>query len=75
MPPLNVTWMRQGLEAREATLYLGDEEADVPALQEAGLGIAMGNAPDRVKQAARAVTGPNTADGWAEAISAHVLAG
>ncbi|MFZ5823163.1 MAG: Cof-type HAD-IIB family hydrolase [Bacillota bacterium] len=60
---------------REATLYLGDEEADMPALQEAGLGIAMGNAPDRVKQAARVVTGPNTADGWADAIEEHVLAG
>lgn len=60
---------------REATLYLGDEEADVPALLEAGLGVAMGNAPDRVKQAAQAVTLPNTEDGWAEAIDAHVLAG
>jgi len=58
---------------REQVLYLGDEEADVPALQEAGLGIAMGNAPERVKRAAGAVTGTNRADGWAEAIERHVL--
>ncbi len=58
---------------REQLLYLGDEEADVPALQEAGLGIAMGNAPERVKRAAGAVTGANTADGWAEAVDRYVL--
>lgn len=60
---------------REQTLYLGDEEADMPALQEAGLGIAMGNAPDRVKAVAGALTLSNAEEGWAEAIAAHVLAG
>lgn len=57
-----------------ATIALGDEENDIPALAEAGLGIAMGNASDRVKAAADAVTGPHTADGWAEAIERYALA-
>jgi hydroxymethylpyrimidine pyrophosphatase-like HAD family hydrolase len=56
---------------REATMALGDEENDLSALAAAGLGIAMGNASDRVKAAAGAVTGPNTADGWAEAVERH----
>jgi Cof subfamily protein (haloacid dehalogenase superfamily) len=57
------------------TLALGDEENDIPLLQAAGLGIAMGNATDQAKRAARLVAGPNTADGWAEAVETHVLAG
>lgn len=58
---------------REQTLALGDEENDVPALQAAGLGIAMGNAPAAVKAAAGAIAGPNTMEGWAEAIRDYVL--
>jgi len=57
------------------TAALGDDENDLPLLQAAGLGIAMGNAPDSVKAVAAATTGPNTADGWAEAIWRHVLDG
>lgn len=60
---------------REATVALGDEENDLSALAAAGLGIAMGNAPERVKAAAGAVTGPNSADGWAEAVEKYCLAG
>jgi len=59
----------------EQTVALGDEENDIPALLSAGLGIAMGNAPERVQRAAGVVTGSNTADGWAEAIERYVLAG
>jgi HAD superfamily hydrolase (TIGR01484 family) len=60
---------------RHETIALGDEENDMPALGAAGLGIAMGNATERVKAAAGAVTGPNTADGWAEAVERHALGG
>jgi Cof subfamily protein (haloacid dehalogenase superfamily) len=60
---------------REATIALGDEENDLSALAAAGLGIAMGNAAERVKAAASAVTGPHTADGWAEAVERYALAG
>lgn len=58
---------------REAIIYLGDAEADMPALAEAGLGVAMGNAPDRVKAVAGSITRSNSEDGWVEAIAAHVL--
>lgn len=56
-----------------ATVALGDEENDVPALQMAGLGIAMGNASRHAKAAAAVRTGPHRADGWAAAIERYVL--
>ena len=39
----------------------------------AGFSIAMGQAPESVKSAAMAVTGPNSADGFAQAVRAFVL--
>lgn len=56
------------------TLALGDDENDIPLLQAAGLGVAMGNALDEVKGVAGAVTGTNAEDGWAAAIERYVLA-
>ncbi len=55
------------------TMALGDSGNDVSMLQVAGLGVAMGNAPDDVKAAARAVTLSNTADGAAIAIERYAL--
>ncbi|MFZ5827568.1 MAG: HAD family hydrolase [Bacillota bacterium] len=54
---------------------IGDDENDIPFLSAAGLGIAMGNAVDEVKAVAGAVTGSNTADGWATAMERFVFAG
>ena len=59
--------------AVEETAALGDMPNDISMLAAAGLSIAMGNAPDDVRDAAMVVTGPNTHDGWAEAIETHVL--
>ncbi len=59
--------------AVEETAALGDMPNDISMLAIAGLSIAMGNAPDDVQQAAMVVTGPNTRDGWAEAIETHIL--
>lgn len=47
------------------TVAFGDAENDIPMLQAAGIGVAMGNAADIVKAAADAVTGSNNADGIA----------
>ncbi len=54
-------------------MALGDSGNDVPMLRAAGFGVAMGNAPDDVKAAAKAVTRSNTEDGAAIAIEKYVL--
>lgn len=53
---------------------IGDEINDLPMIRGAGLGIAMGNAVDAVKQAAGKRTSPNTQSGVALAIG-HILSG
>ena len=52
---------------------IGDMRNDIPMLREAGLGIAMGNAPPAVVSSAHVQTGPNTATGWADAIDKFIL--
>jgi Cof subfamily protein (haloacid dehalogenase superfamily) len=64
---------RLGL-ARDEIAVLGDMHNDLDMFAEAGFPIAMGNAPDDVKRAAKGTTGSNDADGWAEAIDRYVLA-
>ena len=57
----------------ENILAIGDSDNDISMLRQAGLGIAMGNAPDFVKSAADAVTESNLNDGAAIAIEQFVL--
>lgn len=57
--------------SREETIAIGDGWNDVPMLQYAGLGIAMGNAPDEIKALADEVTLSNDEDGVAVALSKH----
>lgn len=52
---------------------LGDYTSDIPMLRAAGLGIAMGNAPRQVREAADRVADSNDADGAAKAIRAFIL--
>lgn len=52
---------------------IGDAENDIDMLQWAGMGIAMGQAPERVKAAARFVTDSIDDDGCAKAIERWVL--
>ena len=59
--------------SREQTLALGDSGNDETMLRQAGLGVAMGTAPDIVKAAAAAVTEPNEHDGAAIAIERYAL--
>ena len=53
---------------REETIAIGDGYNDIPMLEFAGLGIAMGNACETVKAAADAVTDTNDNDGVAKAL-------
>ena len=57
----------------EQVMAVGDYDNDVPMLQAAGLGVAMGNAPDHVKKRADQVTLSNNEDGLAKAIEKYVL--
>ncbi|WP_068621305.1 Cof-type HAD-IIB family hydrolase [Paenibacillus tuaregi] len=48
---------------REEIIAFGDNYNDIDMLQFAGLGVAMGNAPDEVKAAADVITSSNDEDG------------
>ncbi|MBQ3194553.1 MAG: HAD family phosphatase [Oscillospiraceae bacterium] len=51
-----------GLEPRQAVAF-GDSDVDVDMLQYCGFGVAMGNAPRQVKEAADYVTASNDQEG------------
>lgn len=57
----------------ENTMALGDSGNDESMLKKAGLGVAMGNAPDFIKAIADAVTETNENDGAAMAIEHYAL--
>lgn len=59
--------------AREEVMALGDSYNDLAMIEWAGLGVAMGNARDEVKQAAAYVTHSNEEEGVAEALYKFVL--
>lgn len=52
---------------------LGDNSNDLEMLLYAGLGVAMGNALDIVKERADYITDTNDNDGWAKAIEKFIL--
>lgn len=56
----------------EQTMAFGDDLNDITMLQEAGIGVAMGNADDEVKRAADYVTADCNSSGVARAIK-HFL--
>jgi hydroxymethylpyrimidine pyrophosphatase-like HAD family hydrolase len=58
---------------RESAVAIGDSENDLDIVGAAGMGIAMGNACDALKAAAKAVTGFAGQGGVAEAIKRYVL--
>lgn len=60
---------------QEEVMAIGDSNNDLDMLRYAGWGVAMGNAADKVKAAARFVTARNDEDGVAEAVIKYVLCG
>ena len=57
----------------EQTMAIGDSGNDEAMLRAAGLSVAMGNAPDRIRAMAHYVTDTNTNDGAAKAIERFCL--
>lgn len=58
----------------ENVMAVGDSLNDIAMITEAGVGIAMGNAQETVKEAADDITGTNRENGVAQAIQKWVLA-
>lgn len=58
---------------REEVITLGDAGNDLHMIEYAGLGIAMGNAFDEVKEVANYITDTNENDGVAKAIEKFIL--
>lgn len=61
-----------GIDASEV-MALGDNENDLPMIQFAGVGIAMGNATENIKKAASFITSSNDEHGVAVAIEKFIL--
>ena len=54
-------------------MTIGDNYNDIPMIETAGLGVAMGNAPTEVKTCANKVTDSNDQNGVSKAIKLYVL--
>ncbi|MDR1918562.1 MAG: Cof-type HAD-IIB family hydrolase [Tannerellaceae bacterium] len=58
----------------EAVVAIGNGVCDIGMIQMAGLGIAMGNADERVKRCTDYTTASNEEDGVARAVEEHIIA-
>jgi Cof subfamily protein (haloacid dehalogenase superfamily) len=58
---------------REEVICIGDNENDLTMIQYAGLGIAMGNSDEEIKEIADYITATNNEDGVAKAIERFIL--
>ncbi len=59
----------------EDTIAIGDELNDIDMIENAGLGIAVGNANQRIKDVAKYITLTNDEDGVAHALEKFILNG
>ena len=65
---------RLGVDLRD-TLAIGDQRNDVEMIAEAGIGVAMGGAPEAVRAVARRVAPPLAEEGAAQVLKELVLGG
>lgn len=61
-----------GIEERDVVAF-GDDKNDIDMLQAAGMGIAMDNASEEIKQCANYITASNDADGVAKGLAHFFL--
>ena len=61
-----------GLSASQVA-YIGDDLPDLPVIRRAGLGVAVANAPDEVKQFADYVTARNGGSGAVREVIEYIL--
>ncbi|MEK3988285.1 MULTISPECIES: Cof-type HAD-IIB family hydrolase [Robertmurraya] len=61
-----------GIKAEEV-IAIGDSYNDITMIEFAGLGVAMGNAPDAIKEIANHVTDTNNNDGVAQVVEDFIL--
>ncbi|MCM3603248.1 Cof-type HAD-IIB family hydrolase [Robertmurraya korlensis] len=59
--------------AAEEVIAIGDSYNDITMIEFAGLGVAMGNAPDAIKEIANHVTETNNNDGVAQVVEEFIL--
>jgi Cof subfamily protein (haloacid dehalogenase superfamily) len=59
---------------QEEVIAMGDSYNDLAMIKFAGLGVAMGNAPDDIKKIANYVTDTNMNDGVAKVVESFILA-
>ncbi|BAK81079.1 Cof-type HAD-IIB family hydrolase [Candidatus Arthromitus sp. SFB-rat-Yit] len=59
--------------SKEEVICIGDQQNDIEMIEYAGLGIAMGNAIDKLKEIANYVTDTNDNHGVAKAINKFIL--
>lgn len=67
---INVLQKKYNIDKSEI-IAMGDNYNDIDMLEYAGLGIAMGNAPDEVKKHANDITSTNDNNGVAEALKKY----
>jgi Cof subfamily protein (haloacid dehalogenase superfamily) len=58
---------------QDEVIAVGDGYNDLPMIKFAGLGVAMGNAPEEIKQQADYVTATNNEDGVAKVVEEFIL--
>lgn len=58
---------------QEEVIAIGDSYNDIAMIKYAGLGVAMGNAPDDIKEIANYVTDTNKNDGVAKVVEEFIL--
>ena len=57
----------------QQVMAVGDSDNDLTMLRQAGLSVAMGNAPAHIRAAADACTADHTENGVARAIERYLL--